>query len=668
MSLVDGYWYKVKLEFPGGDYYLSTKNGIQDASGNWVSAIVSVSELVRAIDEEQQYQPQSVDITVAALRDDMRDMMAHATNSIIDRQTVTIYTMDAGGNVVSTRTTKVKSWSSGEGTMTIHCTDWTAGIDLKYPADFITEQEFPSAHADAIGQAVQQIWGRHAATYGALKAWRVKTGVFLAGAGELYNVDAIYDADNSTPSADDWYAHYDSTTDRTYIYYNSTDAYICFNCYGQVDGSSAYIDDPVDVLEEMLSAWAAEYTEFALTKNAAHFTAANTFTTGRSYECAVCLDQPESFRDVMETWAHDFGADWIINDSEELEITFIDPSSYSVARAFTADDIVELPGEEANPDGIVNKVQFFYNFDYVSRVYQDQPTYSKAASITAHGEKFREHRLLMIQDDDTALDVTQRYVARRHVTPRYVTFIARPAAVRDGVEVGDIITIEHENLLASGALEYQVLRISAADMEGKIAVSCISFDPSTDFIINSWSETGGSISPSGFTDVASGGNQTYVATPDSGYSFSAFVMDGTSYDSADPEVTDNGDGTFDFDFTAVAANHTIYVTWTLDWAGWEVTATANAYGRITPTSATGPLLYDTGDNQTFTLTPKNATYPPNFGASLLDLKVKLASSSTWTTYEPGVDAELVDIGDGRYTFQLTNISADWDVFARFTTV
>ena len=666
-ELLDGYWYKVKLELPAGDYYLATRN-VQDATGNWAAGISNVSAIPSAIDEEKLYQPQEISISINYRMEHFRDMMAHATNSLIDRSTVTVYTMTPAGTVEATRVTKIQSFSSSAQEFILICTDFNAGMDLKYPADFITEKVYPDAADDSIGKAVQAVWGRHVAEFGALRAWRVRTNVFLAGGGELYDIDAAFDSNGTEISADDWTWQYDTTDEVTYIYYNSTDDYITFNAYGRVDGSSAYVSDPVDILEEILTAFADEFSEFTLAKNAASFTTVNTFTSGRSYECSVCLDQPESFRDIIETWAQCFEADWVINDSEELEISVINFDSYSVARAFTDADILDVPGEEAHPEAIINKVQFFYNFETVGRVYQDQPTYTKASSVTDHGEHFKEVRLLFIQDDDTALDVIQRYVSRRFSTPRYLQFTVRPAAWRDGCSVGDIISVTHDNLLASGSSEYQVLRVGAADMEGRVILDCISFEPSTDLVINSWAGTGGSISPSGFTDITKNGNANYVATPDTDYIFDAFIVDGTSYGSGDAGVTDNGDGSFDYDFTNVTANHTIQATFTLNITGWEVIAKASALGRIYPTSASKQLLYDTGANQTFNLTPKNATFPPDMGGVFLKLEVIKEADypGVWTEYDSG-DPEITSLGNGQYSFTLTNITESWRLFARFTT-
>ena len=110
-ELLDGYWYKVKMELPAGDYYLATRN-VQDATGNWAAGIGNVSEIPSAIDEEKLYQPQEISISINYRMEHFRDMMAHATNSLIDRSTVTVYTMTPAGTVEATRVTKIQSFSS----------------------------------------------------------------------------------------------------------------------------------------------------------------------------------------------------------------------------------------------------------------------------------------------------------------------------------------------------------------------------------------------------------------------------------------------------------------------------------------------------------------------------------------------------------------------------
>ena len=144
--------------------------------------------------------------------------------------------------------------------------------------------------------------------------------------------------------------------------------------------------------------------------------------------------------------------------------------------------------------------------------------------------------------------------------------------------------------------------------------------------------------------------------------------DGTSYGSGDAGVTDNGDGSFDYAFTNVTENHTIQATFDLDIDGWEVIAKSSALGRISPTSASGKLLYDTGANQTFKLTPKSATFPPDMSGVFSKLEVIKEADypGTWTEYT-SADAEITDLGDGQYSFTLTNITESWRLFARFTT-
>ncbi|REE17036.1 lamin tail-like protein [Winogradskyella pacifica] len=97
--------------------------------------------------------------------------------------------------------------------------------------------------------------------------------------------------------------------------------------------------------------------------------------------------------------------------------------------------------------------------------------------------------------------------------------------------------------------------------------------------------TGGAISP-GSTIVADNANQSFTATPDTCYTFTNWVVDGTNAGSTNP-----------YTFTNVTANHTITAVYTQD--TYNITATAGANGTISPTGVTS---VGCGNDQTYTIT------------------------------------------------------------------
>jgi hypothetical protein len=101
---------------------------------------------------------------------------------------------------------------------------------------------------------------------------------------------------------------------------------------------------------------------------------------------------------------------------------------------------------------------------------------------------------------------------------------------------------------------------------------------------------GGTISPSGTVSVSSGTSRTFTITPSAGYRVASVLVDGVSVGA----VTT-------YAFSNVTANHTIAVTFTRSTSTYNITASANAGGTISPS---GTVAVSRGASKTFTITPK----------------------------------------------------------------
>ena len=95
------------------------------------------------------------------------------------------------------------------------------------------------------------------------------------------------------------------------------------------------------------------------------------------------------------------------------------------------------------------------------------------------------------------------------------------------------------------------------------------------YTITASAGSNGSISPTGTTTLNYGDSQTYTMTPNSGYHVSAVTVDGS------------GAGTGNtYPFTNVTANHTISVAFAADATTYDVVASANDGGSVTPGGTT----------------------------------------------------------------------------------
>jgi hypothetical protein len=97
----------------------------------------------------------------------------------------------------------------------------------------------------------------------------------------------------------------------------------------------------------------------------------------------------------------------------------------------------------------------------------------------------------------------------------------------------------------------------------------------------------GSIAPSGAVSVVPGASQAFTITPDACYHVQDVLVDGSSVGA----VTS-------FNFTSVAANHTIAASFAIN--TFTITASAGAGGSITPS---GAVIVSCGSSQGFTIAP-----------------------------------------------------------------
>ncbi len=104
--------------------------------------------------------------------------------------------------------------------------------------------------------------------------------------------------------------------------------------------------------------------------------------------------------------------------------------------------------------------------------------------------------------------------------------------------------------------------------------------------------SGGTISPSGTTEVVSGGSQSYTITPNAGYHISDVLVDGSSVGAVGS-----------YTFSNVTANHTIAATFAIN--TFSITASAGSGGTISPSGITEVV---SGGSQTYTITPNTGYY------------------------------------------------------------
>ena len=132
----------------------------------------------------------------------------------------------------------------------------------------------------------------------------------------------------------------------------------------------------------------------------------------------------------------------------------------------------------------------------------------------------------------------------------------------------------------------------------------------TQYTITASAGSNGAISPSGSVSVSDGASQTFTITPNSGYSVSSVLVDGTSQGA----ITT-------YTFPSVHESHTISASFAAI-PSYIITATANSGGSISPS---GSVSVTQGASKTFAITP-------NSGYSVSSVLVDGMSQGAITTY------------------------------------
>lgn len=137
--------------------------------------------------------------------------------------------------------------------------------------------------------------------------------------------------------------------------------------------------------------------------------------------------------------------------------------------------------------------------------------------------------------------------------------------------------------------------------------------PADTYVIKATAGSNGSISPSGEVTVASGADQSFTITPDSGYQIDDVQVDGKSKGAVDS-----------YAFTAVSAKHTINATFeVIPPTKYTIAVTVGENGSITPS---GNVSVTAGADQSFAIAA-------NSGYQIDDVQVDGASVGTPTSYK-----------------------------------
>ena len=168
----------------------------------------------------------------------------------------------------------------------------------------------------------------------------------------------------------------------------------------------------------------------------------------------------------------------------------------------------------------------------------------------------------------------------------------------------------------------------------------ITFEPlPTEYTVTVTAGANGTISPSGDIQVTVTDETVFTITPDANFVIETLELNATS---VLEDTVDNNDGTFTYTLTGVGENSTLSVTFT---ELYTITVTAGANGTIDPS---GDIEVTINDDTEFIITP---AYGYSVGTLLLN--------------STDVSGNMVDNGDGTYTYTLSGVDADGTLAVTF---
>jgi len=468
---------KVLCHFPAGELMFASEN-IQDDGpteilehgGNWQNKIVSISSLNRNIGEDKSYEISGISVEFNDTDRFFREMMS-ASHRYIAGNRVELFTED--DQLIYTGT--VEKWQFTEDAFVLYINDKLSGLDTLLTRQ-ITVDDYPNMAEESDGKSIPIIYGDVWADGGAVNCWRidshtvvensveVEKGIYLAAGHHCKSIDAVFDKDGIELDLENDFEIIEEGTfgqpdAKTLLKYTGTGEFpaefIRIDAKGKMDGQSNLIEDPIDAVKDIID----QYTDMGYDTEG--MDAAQAIMADREYKIAAVIDKQQSLKEVLVDFCFSFDCDFYIGKGNEITVTLLKWSEMTPVKRFIQSQVVGFKMDEL-PEEIRNKVRYQYRYNFAVETYKKSPIYTKDSSIANWGEFYNRNEALdlkFVSDDDSAFDVVQRYVIQRK-NPRRVAQVDIPLSEFSGLDISDIIEIQHPGAINAGNRKYQVRRVN----------------------------------------------------------------------------------------------------------------------------------------------------------------------------------------------------------------
>jgi hypothetical protein len=464
---------KIKMYVPDGYRLYATANLQDDGptailgnGGNWENRVISISQLSRNIGEDKTYEISGMSIEFNDTDRMFRKLMSGTQRFIVGKK-VELYTED--DRLIYTGT--IEKWQFKEDAFVLNINDRLSGLETLIPG-IISLTDYPGAAVDADGQAIPVIYGEHVGDgVGAVKCWRVETvesegikrGVYLLARHHCKELLEVYDKEGIAQGLTNFQldpqgtAGQDDELERVICIdtlEDFIDDWITVDVKGKKDGTGDLIEDPITALKDMVSYGNMTYNTESLDEAAA-------IMNKRGYKIAAVIDGQQNLNDALVTFCFSFDCDFYIGKQNEIVISMLDWSDVTPKRSFDQTMISEFSVNE-EPEQIRNKVKYQYKYDYVTQKYRKMPVFIRSTSVDEWGEFYNRNQpldLKYVPEDLTAFDVVQRYVIQ-HKNPQRIANFTVSLSEFVGLDISDIIEIQHPSAIIEGKRKYRIRRIN----------------------------------------------------------------------------------------------------------------------------------------------------------------------------------------------------------------
>ncbi|MCP5104205.1 MAG: hypothetical protein GY950_12535 [bacterium] len=441
-------------------------------AGNWQNRIITISSLNLNIGEDKSYEISGMTIEFNDTDRFFRDMMS-GTNRFIAGNKVELFTED--GQLIYTGT--VEKWQFTEDAFVLSINDKLSGLDTLIPG-IISKEDFPNMVEKADGEPIPVIYGYVTAVGGAVKCVQVdnvveetvEKGVYLLARHhclELVDNKAYMEDAGEVPGG----AALDNGADG-YAYvkcaYDPELENIFVNVKGHKDEYDQLIEDPIEAIRDLINT----YTDMDCDQ--AGMNAAQVITNARGYKIAGVIGEQKNLQDVLVDFSFSFDCDFYLSKGNEVMVTLLDWSALVPVKSYIESQIISFQIEEL-PDEIRNKVKYMYRCNFAKGEFQRMPVYTKDSSIVNWGEFYNRNEALnltYVYDDDSAFDVVQRFVIQRK-NPRRVAHIDIPLSEFVGLDISDIIEIQHSGAIDQNKRKYHIRRINIDFVSDTVQVEAV---------------------------------------------------------------------------------------------------------------------------------------------------------------------------------------------------